>query len=248
MKITIKNLTSGSPLAIAKANRLDYYGDGSFVPHGGVFYETSNWEKYGYADCVRVSEAAGTLRVESGTINKPSESEDLLSALNCCGFEFDDENSNMVRQSGQAPINLTPQVEIESVLAYSGCEVDQTETFEERENGFDETAICRAVKQKLLAIVPPDPMPTFADLRALLISLKSDIGDDYRADDDSDYPSMSVTIGADGKGGWSYQTGDNSYTGGAYGYPHWAVITLDRRSNCADLAHDVLDQLADLVS
>ena len=88
--------------------------------------------------------------------------------------------------------------------------------------------------------------PTIAELRALLIELKTHIDDDYRADEDSDTPSMLVTIGADLSGDWSYQTGDNSYTGGAYSYPHWAVITLERRSNCTELARDIREQLLDL--
>lgn len=59
---------------------------------------------------------------------------------------------------------------------------------------------------------------------------------------------LDVTIGANGldpeKCG--YQTGDNSYTGAAYHWPHWAVCTLQLRSNCEELATDMLDQLDDL--
>lgn len=252
MRITIKNLTTRQPWDIAEANRLEYSGDGSPIPHGGVWYETSNWESYGYAECVRIQESEGTLWVESGTINKPSKSDDMLSALNCCGWKIDNDNDRpgMIRQSGSEPIELTPQIEIESVLAYSGVEVDSSETFQERENGFDEVAIMRIVKRMLLAIVPPNPLPELSEIRSLLIHLKSTIQDDYRSsefDDEDSRPSMCVTIGADGKGRWSYQTGDNSYTGGAYGYPHWAVVTLDRRSNCTSVANEVLDQLADLI-
>lgn len=87
--------------------------------------------------------------------------------------------------------------------------------------------------------------PTIRDLRSLLIALKGDIDDDYRADDDCDHPSMCVTIGASTDGSWDYQTGDNSYSGGAYGHKHWAVVTLDRRSNCTELARDIQGQLLD---
>lgn len=252
MKITIKALCQSSPWDIAKANRLEYSGDGSPIPHGGVWYETSNWEEHGYAECVRIQESEGTLWVESGTINKSCDPADRISALNCCGWTIDNDNDRpgQVRQHGQEPIELTPQIEIESVLAYSGMEVSIRETFQERENGFDETAIMRIVKRLLLAIVPPDPLPELSEIRSLLIHLKSTIQDDYRAsefDDEDSRPSMSVTIGADGRGRWNYQTGDNSYTGGAYGYPHWAVVTLDRRSNCTSVANEVLDQLADLI-
>jgi hypothetical protein len=96
---------------------------------------------------------------------------------------------------------------------------------------------------------PKPKYPTIGEIRSLLVSLKSDIHDDYRSDDDgeNDTPSMCVTIGwSDVSGNWSYQTGDNSFTGGAYHYPHWAVITLDRRSNSTELARDIINQLADL--
>lgn len=91
-------------------------------------------------------------------------------------------------------------------------------------------------------------LPSIKDIRALLIELKSQIGDEYRASDDSEdtLSGMSVTIGWNDKtGDWSYQTGDNSYIGGAYSYPIWAVISLYRKSNSTDLAKDILNQLAD---
>ena len=46
---------------------------------------------------------------------------------------------------------------------------------------------------------------------------------------------------------WSYQTGDNSYSGGAYGYPHWAVVWIRPRSNCREIAQEAVDQILDLV-
>lgn len=83
----------------------------------------------------------------------------------------------------------------------------------------------------------------------LLMSLKHDIGDEYRASDDDERPSMSVTVSTDDEvSGWNYQTGDNSYTGGCYGQPHWAVISLYRNSNCHGLAREVADQLAELIN
>lgn len=88
-------------------------------------------------------------------------------------------------------------------------------------------------------------------VRELLISLKPQICDDYRAsdNDDDNTPGMQVTIGAsvneDGSLSWSYQTGDNSYTGGAYGHPFWGVVSLYRRSNCSDLAKEAVDQIAE---
>ncbi len=84
----------------------------------------------------------------------------------------------------------------------------------------------------------------------LLKGLKTDIGDDYRATDDPDdnAPGMCITIGytpasEEKSEDWSYQTGDNSYSGGAYGHPYWAVVYLYRRRNCKALARDAAEQI-----
>lgn len=89
----------------------------------------------------------------------------------------------------------------------------------------------------------------------LFIDLKKQIGDEYRASDDPDdnTPGMCVTIGftpetEDKDASWSYQTGDNSFTGGAYSHPHWAVVSLYRRSNSRKIAEDCGDQIAELVN
>lgn len=93
-------------------------------------------------------------------------------------------------------------------------------------------------------------LPKIGELRALFVALKKDIRDDYRSDefDESSTPSMDVTIGANERGEWNYQTGNNSFTGGAYSFPHWAVITLTRRSNSAELAREAVEQIAELQS
>jgi len=89
-------------------------------------------------------------------------------------------------------------------------------------------------------------LPTIREISALLRSLKRDIADDYRAHEDDTIPGMLVTIGwTPETGGWSYQTGDNSFTGGAYGHPVWAVVYLYRRSNCRTLAREAIDELAE---
>lgn len=87
--------------------------------------------------------------------------------------------------------------------------------------------------------------------RKLLIALKADIGDDFRADEDCDIPSMCVTVAVDYSGAtltWAYQTGDNSYSGGCYGKRHWGIVALTRRANCRDLALDLGDQLLESLS
>lgn len=84
---------------------------------------------------------------------------------------------------------------------------------------------------------------------ALLRLLKRDIADDYRATDDPDdkVPGMLVTFGLDADGEWSYQTGDNSYTGGAYGFPYWGLAYLHRRSNCKELAQHAFNEAAEQI-
>ena len=90
-------------------------------------------------------------------------------------------------------------------------------------------------------------LPKIGEIRRLLISLKPAIGDEYRCTDDpdDDTPGMLVTIGASADGRWSYQTGDNSFTGGAYGHPVWGLCYLYRRSNCAELASECVDEIAE---
>lgn len=87
------------------------------------------------------------------------------------------------------------------------------------------------------------------EIRALLIRLKREIGDDYRASDDpnDDTPGMQVTFATTDGESWSYQTGDNSYTGGCYSHPHWSVISLYRRDNCTEHARHVVEELLGMV-
>lgn len=88
------------------------------------------------------------------------------------------------------------------------------------------------------------------EICTLLKHLKREIGDDYRASDDPDdtTPGMQVTVSTRDGSDWSYQTGDNSYSGGCYGHPHWSVVYLYRRSNCAELASSAVSELADAVA
>ena len=91
---------------------------------------------------------------------------------------------------------------------------------------------------------PPVKLPTIRELAALVRAVKRDIGDEYRADEYEDMPSVSLTVGWKPAGAWSYQTGDNSYTGGAYGYPCWGVVTVYRRSDSRAVARDIRYQLS----
>lgn len=89
----------------------------------------------------------------------------------------------------------------------------------------------------------------------LFKALKQDIANDYRCSDDPDdtTPGMTVTIGftpstEESSCSWHYQAGDNSFSGGAYGHAHWAVISLYRRSNSRELAKQAADEIAESVA
>jgi hypothetical protein len=94
-----------------------------------------------------------------------------------------------------------------------------------------------------------------ADVASLVAELIPQIDDDYRAsececkgpfhgdDHDADcLPSMLLTIGADADN-WSYQTGDNSYSGGAYGYAVWGVGYIYRDSDPREVAKEIADDI-----
>ena len=82
------------------------------------------------------------------------------------------------------------------------------------------------------------------EMIALVTNLIPEIDDDYRSDEEATEPSMLLTVGADADG-WSYQTGDNSFTGGAYGYATWALVYLDRESDPSSVADDIIAELID---
>lgn len=92
---------------------------------------------------------------------------------------------------------------------------------------------------------PKGPSITLDEARDLVINLINKIDDDFRAYEDDAEPGMLLTVGDDGKS-WSYQTGDNSFYGRAYRYPHWAVVSLYRGSDAAEVAADIVSQLKDL--
>ena len=90
--------------------------------------------------------------------------------------------------------------------------------------------------------------PTIKELSELLMSLKPGILDDPDFIEEGDtLPSLQITVSA-GDQDWHFQTGDNSYAGGCYGDPHWATDTLYRRSNCREMARNLIEELRELSS
>jgi hypothetical protein len=91
------------------------------------------------------------------------------------------------------------------------------------------------------------------EFELLVTELIPTIADDYRAfedfDPEDDVPSMQLTVATDDLAScWSFQTGDNSFTGNAYGLPHWAVVYLTRDSDPNDVAKEIADQLEDCLA
>ena len=93
------------------------------------------------------------------------------------------------------------------------------------------------------------PNITIEDIYQTLRSLKPHIDDEFRVSDDpdDDTPGMQVTFGAD-ETGWSYQTGDTSFSGGAYHYRHWGVCYLYRNSNCRELARQAYEEIREAMT
>jgi len=78
------------------------------------------------------------------------------------------------------------------------------------------------------------------EVAELLRELQSTIGDEYRASDDpdDDTPGMQVTIATTDGVSWTYQTGDNSYSGSCYHHPYWGVMYLYRDMNAKQIREE----------
>ena len=86
-----------------------------------------------------------------------------------------------------------------------------------------------------------------ADIRAFLDLNWTDFLKDAK-----EYDGYGVYTFATNESGdeWSYQTGDNSFTGGCYCHPHWVVDTIAANPDyCAvDCANYIIDQLEELLA
>lgn len=95
-KLQNRHINDVSAHAVAELLGLDYSGDRN-LEHGGFFYDSQNWESYGYADAVRVSIDDGCIFIDIGTIIRP---ENMADALRCCRYSIDKETGNIVSDSG----------------------------------------------------------------------------------------------------------------------------------------------------
>ena len=115
-KAKFERIASMSSWDIAKHYGCSFSGDCNPIEHGGFFYDSRDWEAYGYASCVEFwdDHENGCLIVQRGTIQKPSQPEDMNSAFRCIGMAVDDENRENIH------------AQIEAVRYYCGIEPDGT--------------------------------------------------------------------------------------------------------------------------
>ena len=83
------------------------------------------------------------------------------------------------------------------------------------------------------------------DIVDTLNVLQQCIEDDFCVDVDDPKPGMLVTIATTDGDHWTYQTGDLSFFGNAYGHRHKSVLYLYRDSNLQELAQTAVDELQD---
>jgi hypothetical protein len=93
------------------------------------------------------------------------------------------------------------------------------------------------------------------ELYSLLVAIKKDADWQFLRQEVLEFgpstdptPYVDVTIGCtfdftEGCITWSYQTGDNIFTGGAYGHREWFTTSILSRSNCKDLAKDLIEEI-----
>jgi hypothetical protein len=100
------------------------------------------------------------------------------------------------------------------------------------------------------------PLPPLADLAELVAELRPAPDAPMVEEEDGELVEAYeiLTVGWTEKeaawveeGEWGWQTGDNSYSGAAYRYPHWAVVYLYAESEPEEVAREIRSQLADLV-
>lgn len=87
----IRELATLSGWDLAEKIGCQFAGDMNYTDHGGYFYETKNWEKYGYAECVEFECYEGRKVVTAATINK---CEDMAQCLATIGLTLEDLKSS----------------------------------------------------------------------------------------------------------------------------------------------------------
>lgn len=95
-----------------------------------------------------------------------------------------------------------------------------------------------------------DTSDLLESLSKIIKSLSSNVTDDM-IDHDWESPAIQITLGisvTNNTISWGWQSGDNSYTGGAYSYPYWGIGYVGKDLNdeeCKSLANDLLEEALD---
>lgn len=91
------------------------------------------------------------------------------------------------------------------------------------------------------------------ELKSIIDSIATDYAENYKDDEEVDY--ILLTVGTNGElcevsGSvlFGAQTGDNSYTGGAYGYRNWGLGYIDDESDHDDVADGIIEQLSEALA
>lgn len=71
--ISIKDLMTRSPWQIAEENGIHYKGIHKKLCDGGVFFDVTTWDSYGYACAVKILSLGEQIEVQSGTVDKLSD-------------------------------------------------------------------------------------------------------------------------------------------------------------------------------
>lgn len=89
-----------------------------------------------------------------------------------------------------------------------------------------------------------------AELKRLRATIGKD--DNCTSAEPGDPPGMDVTLGInDDASEYALQTGDNSFTGAAYGFPHWGNSSLMRDATDSDVeyvAREIIRQCEELAA
>ena len=87
--------------------------------------------------------------------------------------------------------------------------------------------------------------PSKEDVMELLTALVSelDLWDLEEMETQVTIASNGETCPITGSVEWGYQTGDNSFTGGAYGYKHWGIGYVEKDMDIEAVAMDMIAQI-----
>ena len=94
-------------------------------------------------------------------------------------------------------------------------------------------------------------MPTKQALNTLVKELKRYMleNPDLFWDVETEQYETTLTIGFDGlTKTYGFQIGDNSYSGGAYGYPYWAVVMITNNLSNRDIVDCIVNQFHDIMN